>query len=55
MLGELAGIGLTAGLLGAALALPLSALLGLHPSPTRGTARSATSASARGISEHVQS
>jgi len=33
VLGELAGIGLTAGLLGAALALPLSALLGLHPSP----------------------
>jgi putative ABC transport system permease protein len=35
VLGELAGIGLTAGLLGAALALPLSALLGLHASPAR--------------------
>ena len=34
-LGELAAIGLTAGLLGAAVALPLTAALGLHASPGR--------------------
>lgn len=35
VLGELAAIGLTAGILGAAAALPLSAALGLHASPGR--------------------
>jgi putative ABC transport system permease protein len=35
VLGELAAIGLTAGLLGAAAALPLSSALGLHASPGR--------------------
>jgi hypothetical protein len=35
VLGELAALGLTAGLLGAAAALPLSSALGLHPSPAR--------------------
>jgi putative ABC transport system permease protein len=35
VLGELAALGLTAGLLGAAAALPLSSLLGLHASPGR--------------------
>jgi putative ABC transport system permease protein len=35
VLGELAGIGLAAGLLGAAAALPLSSALGLHASPGR--------------------
>ncbi len=35
VLGELAAIGLTAGILGAAAALPLSSALGLHPSPGR--------------------
>ncbi len=35
VLGELAAIGLAAGILGAALALPLSSALGLHASPGR--------------------
>jgi hypothetical protein len=35
VLGELAAIGLAAGVLGAAVALPLSAVLGLHASPGR--------------------
>jgi putative ABC transport system permease protein len=35
VLGELAAIGLAAGLLGAAAALPLSSALGLHAAPTR--------------------
>jgi putative ABC transport system permease protein len=35
VLGEIAAIGLTAGLLGAVLALPLSSALGLHASPGR--------------------
>jgi hypothetical protein len=35
VLGELAAIGLTAGILGAAAALPLSAALGLHAAPLR--------------------
>ena len=35
VLGELAAIGLTAGVIGAALALPLSSALGLHASPGR--------------------
>ena len=35
MLGELAGIGLVAGLLAAAIAIPISAVLGLNASPGR--------------------